>query len=264
MTTDLTWKGDSGLVDARGEDGIAVLRLNRPEKLNALTIDMLRDIDQGLRTYGDGSRADAIVVTGEGRAFSAGDDLKMTEDLDEAGFQDLIRSFQALTFAVLESKVPVIAALNGLVVGGAAEWTLAFDARVGCSATYFLFPENGVGLTISNASTYLLPRLLGGRAIPIVLSGERIEADEASRLGLIDYLEDTPADAVSKAIELARSWSRPGLTTGLHIEMLRPPIADIKAAIERENRFAGEVWKRDLAKEGIGRFYSDKKHDAGS
>jgi enoyl-CoA hydratase/carnithine racemase len=263
MGNELAWKGDSGLIDVRLDEGVAVLRLNRPDKLNALTIEMLRDIAVGLRSFGDGSKADAMVITGEGRAFSAGDDLKMTEDLDEAGFQDLIKSFQALTFAVLESEVPVIAALNGLVVGGAAEWSLSCDARVGCSATYFLFPENGVGLTISNASTYLLPRLLGGRALPIVLGGERIQADEAARLGLVDYLVERPADAVAKAIELARAWSRPGLSTSLHIKMLRPPIAEIEKAIERENGFAGEVWKRDLARRGIGRFYSSR-NDAGS
>jgi enoyl-CoA hydratase len=264
MTNDLVWKGDSGLVDVRLDGDIAVLRLNRPDKLNALTIDMLLDVGEGLRSFGDRSKAAAIVITGEGRAFSAGDDLKMTEDLDDSGFGDLIRSFQALTLAVLGSEVPVIAALNGLVVGGAAEWVLACDARVGCSATYFLFPENGVGLTISNASTYLLPRLLGGRALPIVLSGERIQSEEAHRLGLIDYLEDQPADAVRKAVELARAWSRPGLTTALHIKMLRPPIAEIQAAIERENEFAAEVWKRDLARTGIGRFYSGRNRGAGS
>jgi enoyl-CoA hydratase len=257
------WTGDSGMIDVLAADGLAaddvvVLRLNRPDKLNALTIEMLRDIAKALRSFGHGSGAKPIVITGEGRAFSAGDDLKMTEDLDAAGFADLIDSFQALTFAVLETDAVVIAALNGLVVGGAAEWVLSCDARVGCRETYFLFPENRVGLTISNGSTYLLPRLLGNRALPIVLNGEKVLADEAARLGLIDVLADTPEATVGKAIELARKWSRPGLSTALHLKLLRPPIVEIEKAITRETEVAEEVWKRDLARTAIGRFYSGK------
>jgi enoyl-CoA hydratase len=120
---------------------------------------------KGARRFGTGADADAIVITGAGRAFCAGDDLKMTEGLDAAGFRALIAAFQALTLVVLQPKILVIGALNGLVVGGAAEWTLSFDARIGCKATEYLFPENNVGLTVTNGASYLLPRLLGGRAL---------------------------------------------------------------------------------------------------
>jgi enoyl-CoA hydratase len=257
------WTGTSGMVDVRVDDDVTILRLNRPEKLNALTIEMLKDVAKALRSFGHGADANPIVITGEGRAFSAGDDLKMTEDLDDAGFMDLIDSFQALTFAVLETDVVVIAALNGLVVGGAAEWVLSCDARVGCPATYFLFPENGVGLTISNGSTYLLPRLLGNRALPIVLDGEKIHADEAARFGLIDYLVDSPQETLTKAAELAIKWSRSGLSTTFHLKLLRPPMNEVEKAITRETELAEEVWKRDLARTGIGRFYSGRK-DAGA
>ncbi len=260
---DLVWKGDSGHVNVRIDDGVAILTIDRPEKLNALTVEMLKDIGRGIESHGDGSKADALVLTGEGRAFSAGDDLKATEDLDDAGFEELISSFQALTLAVLRTKVPVVAALNGLVVGGAAEWVLSCDARVGGPETYFLFPENSVGLTISNASTYLLPRFLGGRALPAVLSGERIRSDEASRLGLIDYLVDDSTAVLPKAVELARAWSRPGLATDLHLRMLRPPLDEIEKAIARENGFASEGWNRNLAREAIGRFYSNRNDRRG-
>lgn len=233
--------GKSGNVATTITDEVAVITLKRPHKLNALTIPMLLDIASELRAFG-GGRAKGIVVTGEGRAFSAGDDLNMTEDLDEAGFRELIVSFQDLTRAILESEVPIVAALNGLVVGGAAEWTLCFDARVGCPESYYLFPENRVGLTISNASTYLLPRLLGGRTLPLVLSGERIPAEEAHRLGLIDYLVPS-ADVVTTAVELILLWKRPGTMTHLHLKLLRPPLEEIERAMENENSIAEEVWR---------------------
>jgi enoyl-CoA hydratase/carnithine racemase len=94
----------------------------------------------------------------------------------------LIAGFQDMTRAVLEAGVPVVAALNGLAVGGAAELTLACYARVGSSGAGFYFPENGIGLTISNASTYLLPRILGAQALPLILAGGRIDATEAIRV----------------------------------------------------------------------------------
>jgi enoyl-CoA hydratase/carnithine racemase len=120
-----------------------------------------------------------------------------------------------------------------------------------------------VGLTISNASTYLLPRLLGGRCLPVVLGGERIQADDAARLGLIDYLVDDVSAVLPKAVELARSWTLPGLATDLHLRMLRPPLDEIEKAIARENEFAIEGWNRNLAREAIGRFYSDRNDQRG-
>src|SRR5688572_20661500 len=160
----MDWTGPSGLIEASVEDGMAVLLMNRPDKLNALSVPMLKDIGEGIRRYSGGEEASALILTGAGRAFSAGDDLPATEDLSRDDFEDLLSSFQELTKLVLQARVPVVAALNGIAVGGAAELTLACDARVGHSGSDYLFPENDVGLTISNGSTYLLPRMIGGRA----------------------------------------------------------------------------------------------------
>jgi enoyl-CoA hydratase/carnithine racemase len=243
---------------------IAVLQLDRPEKLNALNLPMLQDIRDGFEHL-DQSDANGVVITGSGRAFSAGDDLPATESLREGDFKELLDSFQGLTRAVLSSSTPVVAALNGISVGGAAEFTLCCDARIGFSGSDYLFPENNVGLTISNASTYLLPRIIGSHALPLVLDGRRIDGTEAHRLGLIDYFVDSPEEVVPRAIEVVRRWSERGLATRFHLRMLRPSMEEIEAAIARENAIGTQAWKSGTAEEGISRFLDEraKRHKGG-
>jgi enoyl-CoA hydratase len=176
-----------------------------------------------------------------------------------SGFVVLLDRFQALTFAVLESDVPIIAALNGISVGGAAELTLACDARVGHAGSDYLFPENNVGLTISNASTYLLPRLIGSRALPLVLDGRRISGEEARELGLIDRYVDSADKVVPEAVALAKRWVERGLATSFHLRLLRPSIERVRAAIERENAIGAEAWDTGIAVEGIKRFLAEQR-----
>ena len=108
------WSGASGFVEAGLDGEVAVLRLTRPETLNALSIPMLVDLGNALRRFGDGEACRGLVLTGTGRAFSAGDDLPATDDLQASDFEELIERFQELTRLVLSSAVPIVAALNGM------------------------------------------------------------------------------------------------------------------------------------------------------
>jgi enoyl-CoA hydratase len=247
--TDLDWEpAGEHLVSARAGD-VAVLRLDRPTKLNALTPTMLPRIAEGIRTLAADSAG--LVLTGTGRAFSAGDDLDATADLDRRGFEALIAGFQEMTRAVLESEVPVVAALNGLAVGGAAELTLACDARIGSPEAAFYFPENGIGLTISNGSTYLLPRILGTQALPLVLAGGRVDAAEALRVGLLTEIADDPT---GRAINTVRAWATDGQATRWHLRLMRPEPAAVEAAMARETLAAMEVFDAGIATAGAAAF----------
>jgi len=188
---------------AESSDDVVTLRLNRPEVLNALTVEMLVDLAAAIREHGTGERARSVILTGRGRAFSSGDDLKATDALDRDSFERLIDAFQDVTVAITETQVPVIGALNGIAVGGAAEIACACDLRVGCPASEFLFPENGLGLTISNGSTATLPALLGPKALALVLRGERISAERARELGLIDVWVPEPGGVEPEARRIA-------------------------------------------------------------
>jgi len=246
---DLDWESaGEHLVSARAGD-VAVLRLDRPAKLNALTPAMLPAIAAGIRDLADGSAG--LVLTGTGRAFSAGDDLDATADLDRTGFYAVIAGFQEMTRAVLDTEVPVVAALNGLAVGGAAELTLACDARVGSPQAGFYFPENGIGLTISNGSTYLLPRILGPQALPLVLAGGRVDAVDAGRLGLLTEIADDPME---RAVEMVRAWGADGHATGWHLRLMRPDPTAVEAAMARETVAAMEVFDAGIATAGAAAF----------
>jgi enoyl-CoA hydratase len=236
------------LTSARSGD-VVVLRLDRPEKLNALTLAMVRDLATAVRV--NATTARGLVLTGAGRAFSAGDDLDATAGLDAAGFEALTAGFQDMTRAVLTVDVPVVAALNGLAVGGAAELALACDARIGSDSATWYFPENGVGLTISNGSTYLLPRVLGSRALPLILDAGRVEANEALRLGLLTEVVDDP---VARAIEVVTGWTADGRATRWHLRLLRPDIAAVEHAMARETEAAREVFAAGIATAGAAAF----------
>ena len=151
------WGAGSGHIDVSVSGAVAVVTLRRPERLNALTAAMRQELAAILRHFGDGHLVRGLVVTGTGRAFSAGLDLKEAAELPPGGLIAEVESFHDITRAALETRVPVVAALNGIAVGGACEMTLCFDARVGTPAAEYFLPENNLGLTISNASSVLLP-----------------------------------------------------------------------------------------------------------
>lgn len=140
---ELTWRPAGEHLVAARVGSLAVVRIDRAAKLNALSPAMLPDLAAAIR--GHAASAAGLVLTGTGRAFSAGDDLDATADLDRDGFEALIAGFQDLTRAVLDTDVPVIAAINGLAVGGAAELTLACDARSARRTPSSCFPRTVSG-----------------------------------------------------------------------------------------------------------------------
>ncbi|GGO82531.1 enoyl-CoA hydratase/isomerase family protein [Nonomuraea cavernae] len=238
------------MIDVTVRDEVAVITLRRPDKLNALTADMRRRLAAAVRGHGDGTAARGIVVTGTGRAFSAG------EDIHEAAGQSLldeVELFHDLTRAVLETQVPVVGAVNGLAVGGAAEWTLCFDSRIGTPSAEYFLPENHIGLSVSNASSQLLRRLVGGRALRLVLDSARLSAAEALSAGLLDEIVE-PDTLVATAIGLVHRWTLPGTATAVHLKLLRPSLEEVERAFAAETEAARQVEEAGIAQAGMDRF----------
>jgi enoyl-CoA hydratase/carnithine racemase len=253
-----TWAPASTGVRVDLEDGVAVVRLSRPEILNALDLPTLRDLTSALSWYGTEGRAAGLVLTGTGKAFSAGDDLKATADIPRDTFIEIIEAFQDVTRAILRSEVPVIAGVNGIAVGGAAEIACACDLRVGCPESDFMFPENFLGLTITNGSTVTLPGLVGRRAIGLILLGQRLPAGQALSLGLIDVMVNEPVEVEPEARRIAAALGEEGRATPLHLPMLRPPPQGIELALQRERDAAVEAWDRGWVQAGIQRFLEER------
>ena len=248
-----TWGAESGHIEVSESEAVAVVTLRRPDQLNALTIAMRRELAAILRHFGDGHLVRGIVVTGTGRAFSAGLDLKEAAELPPGGLIADVELFHDITRAALETRVPVVAALNGIAVGGACEMTLCFDARLGTPTAEYFLPENNIGLTISNGSSVLLPRLVGPQAMRLVLESARIGARDALAMGLIDEIVDA-ADLVEAAVGLVHRWSAPGAATAAHLRLLRPPLTAVEQAMAAETEAASGPEAAELAAEGISRF----------
>lgn len=206
---------------------VAIITLNRPERLNAINQDLLQGLIECLETARQDKEIVAVILTGSGRAFCAGEDLKETsagKTLDDwitetDGLQDVQRVILAL-------GKPLIAAVHGYALGGGCEFALSCDIRVVAADARFGFPETEVGLTVTTAGTKLLTQIVGlGKAKELVFTGDMIDAREALRIGLAnrvvapENLLDTAFDLAQRIGEkspLALKLSRIAIEQGLH------------------------------------------------
>lgn len=192
---------------AVGHDGqIALLTLNRPESLNAISRALAADLS---RTCADlAQRADvrAVVVTGAGeRAFCAGADLKERRLLAAPERAAHTAAIEAAAEALAALPMPTVAAIRGFALAGGAELAVACDLRVAATDAVLGFPEVKIGIFPGAGGVLRLPALVGaGAARDLLYTGRRVEADEALRLGLIDRLV-APEDVLFRARELARA-----------------------------------------------------------
>lgn len=191
----------------RLDGGVATLTVNRPEKKNALSIAVRDAISDGLDVLAVDTELKALIVTGRGSCFSAGFDLDEFA-VAEPGFQDqLWASSDRFHHTVLRFPVPTIAAVNGPAVAGGFDLALMCDIRVATKSAFFGHPEHAFGDVIYG----LLHDLVGGAvARDLCLTGRRIDADEARRLGIV-------REVVSDGDELVAA------TTGIAHEIARAP-----------------------------------------
>ncbi|PXX71674.1 enoyl-CoA hydratase [Nocardia tenerifensis] len=243
-------------LNVRLDEDVAVLTLNHPAKLNVLDVATRVLLAQTIRRFGAGERVRGIVLTGAGRAFSAGEDLRaLPTTYDE--IREAFATFHDITRAILETRIPVVAAVNGIAVGGASEITLCCDARIGSPAAEYFQPENHRGIVISNAASLLMGRLVRNHAMRIILGANRVGADEALRIGLLDEIV-APETLVCRAVEVVRQWNADPRVTALHLGLLRPRLEDVESAFAREDDAARRSWESGAFSEGIEGFWTSK------
>lgn len=209
------------LVD-RPEPGVALVTLNRPERMNSMAFDVMVPLRSVIADLHHDNDVRVVVLTGAGRGFSSGADHKSAgsvphvEGLTRPSFA--LRSMEVLDDVILGLRrlhQPVIAAVNGAAIGGGLCLALACDIRVAAAGAYFRAAGINNGLTASELGlSYLLPRAIGAsRAFEIMLTGRDVAAAEAERIGLVSSV--TPEDELSsRCLEMARgiaAFSRPGI-----------------------------------------------------
>jgi enoyl-CoA hydratase len=240
-----------------GEDGVAVLTLNRPKQLNALDVRTLEEIEGVLASLASGSTARALVVTGAGdKAFVAGADIAAMSKLGPVE----ARAFAELGHRVLDRlerlPIPTIAAVNGYALGGGCELAMACDLVYASEKARFGQPEVLLGLVPGFGGTQRLTRRVGiGRALEMILTGDQYDAARAKEMGLV--LEVVPA---AELLEHARAQARKIAAKGpLAVAQAKRAIhagadADLATAFELERQAFAALFGTADAKEGMAAF----------
>jgi enoyl-CoA hydratase/carnithine racemase len=244
---------------------IATIKLNRPDKLNAFGGSMREELIDALDKVGVNEAVRVLVVTGEGRGFSAGGDIdhlkQLREDRNEAGLREVLANGQRITKSMRSLPKPVIAAVNGPCAGAGFSFALGCDLRIASDAATFGASFARIGLHPDWGGSWFLPRLVGSaHACELIFTGSMISAQEAERIGLVNRV--VPHDQLMPAVlELATTISRsaPHVLRLAKESIYRSLTYDLDAAFARETEVQAECFFSEDFLEGLTAFKERRK-----
>src|SRR5918997_2899957 len=243
------------------EDGIAVLTIDRQERLNALDGQVVEEIGQALLEL-EVEAPRAIIVTGAGeRAFIAGADIRAMSVMDPIEAKRFSEIGHAALALLDRSPIPTIAAVNGYALGGGCEVALACDIRIAAENASFGFPEVGLGILPGMGGTQRLPRLVGpGVAKEMIFSGRRIKAEEARMINLVNRVVPE-GEAFNAARELAEDIASNGPIAVRHAKAAanKAQDVDLVSGLEYEADQFALLFGTEDAREGMGAFIEKRE-----
>ncbi len=176
-------------------ENIALIRLNRPKVLNAMNKQLWLDLQAALEDARTDERVNAVIVTGEGRAFSTGADLKESKTRTREAYREYLEALQETSRRIIRFEKPTIAAINGYALGSGYELALACDIRLAAEDARIGSPEAKVTSSVTGGAMRLVQDLVGpGKARELLFTGEYIDGREAERIGLVNRA--VPADRI--------------------------------------------------------------------
>ncbi|NPV90837.1 MAG: enoyl-CoA hydratase/isomerase family protein [Firmicutes bacterium] len=254
--------GYSNVLLERHEDGITVLKLNRPESRNAMNQEMMAEISRAIRELEDDDGTRVVVITGGTEVFSAGGDIRQMEGMNPVYVtKSFYKEFGRECYDRIDNlSKPVIAAVSGYALGGGTEMVLACDLAVASETAVFGLPEIKLGIIPGAGGTQRLPRLIGRRkAKELIFTGDTIDARTAERLGLVNRV--VPVESLMKeTMKLAGKIARHG---GMALMMAKSAInqgieVDLAAGSMIEARNFAILFATEDQKEGM-RSFSEKR-----
>lgn len=237
------------------QDGVLVLTLHRPEKLNALTGELLDALYTALKEGEEDQAVRALLLTGAGRAFSAGQDLTEFGD-QKPDYEAHLRRYNRVVEAMAGLEKPLVVAVNGVAAGAGMSLALWGDLRLAAAGASFTTAFTKIGLVPDSGMSFLLPRLVGlAKAQELLLLSPRLSAEEALALGLVHKVvpaEGLLEEALSLAKELAQGPTRAyALTKKLLLETYRLSLTE---ALALEAVLQGEAGRTQDHEEGVKAF----------
>lgn len=241
-------------------EDIAIITLNRPEVMNALTSTMRRELLAAIQTANQTARA--IVMTGAGRGFCSGQDLDDATSLGAVDMERLLRDeYEPLLNAIYDCTVPTIAAVNGAAVGAGVNLALAADVVIAAHSASFAQSFTRIGLIPDAGGTYWLPRQVGmPRAMGAALFADKITASEAANWGMIyEAVPDTDFAAHwhARAVHLATGPT--AAYTRVKLALRASPANDLNTQLALEARLQGECGQTSDFREGVTAFLEKRR-----
>ena len=242
-------------------DAVCLVTLNRPDRLNALNVEVANDLKRAIQDALE-SGARAIVLTGAGRAFCAGGDLREMQEIAkkdgrrEAFFEEPLRLLNEVILQIRQTPVPFIAAVNGVATGGGCSLALACDLVIAGESAKFNQAFIKIGLTPDCGATFVLPRLVGWkRATELLFTGDLISAQAAAEMGMINSV--SPDDELmSRAMAMAAKLAQAPTAAIGQIKMLLEASAvnDYGSQLDLERKTQIESGKTQDFVEGVSAF----------
>lgn len=253
------------------KDGhVAWLIFNRPDRLNAMTIETWSLMNDALRELDEDRDVRCLVIAGEGRAFLAGHDVaeirEHNEDIESgkltpSQLREWQKHLQNSTRLIRSVRFPVVAAVQGYAVGAGCELVFACDLVVATRDAQFGFPEVNIGVTITNGGTWTMPRKVGlARARELAYTGELIDAAEAHRIGLVNRLVEPGAERTEAEKLAGRIASRAPVAVQLHKVMIdAAQESSLEAALNFETEALVQTAMTRDNLEGTRAFFEDRE-----
>ena len=246
------------------KDGVATLTLNRPDSLNALDSHLGRALLESLHHAAADAKVRAVVLTGAGRGFCSGGDLKVLKTAREGGnegeIERLLQTGKQIILAIASMPKPVLAAINGPAAGAGVSLALACGLRLASDRATFAQSFVKIGLFPDFGGTYLLPRLVGPtQAARLFYTGDTITADEAAQSGLITRV--VPHDSLAEEAALLAqrlAAAPPVVVRGLKQVVFGANRAALEHALDEEIRWQMVCFRSDDSREGLQAFFEKR------
>ena len=250
-------------INTETSNNVLTITLNRPKALNAFNDQMIKETTSAFKQAGKDSEVRSVIITGKGRAFSSGQDLKEVNDRkdDFSIGRHLRQGYNQLIMAMVSLEKPVIAAVNGVAAGAGCSVALAADIRIAAESASFIQVFSRVGLIPDSGSTWLLPRLIGyARAYEMAITSDRISAEKALDWGIVNQV--TGSD---RLMEIVDGWAQtlatgPTLAYGLTKRaMVRGYNQSLAQSLEYESQLQELTGRSEDFNEGLQAFVGKRE-----
>jgi len=243
------------------KESIGIIKINRPNNLNALNKDTILELTKAVEDLEKDKNIKVVILTGEGKAFIAGADIKQMKDMNPSEAKKFAETGHNLLMNIEKSRLPFIAAVNGYALGGGCEVMMACDICIAASSAKIGQPEINLGIHPGFGGTQRLPRLVGRmKAKELLLTGDNIDANEAHRIGLVNMV--VPDDKIMEESERTANKiaSKSTVQTAFIKALVNKGMdVDLEKAGSLEISYFSKSFQTEDQKEGMSAFLEKRK-----